>query len=221
MKLLCGNVGPPSRWLTTCRRGQRGWVQRFLGGRRRQGQWRSDPRLQKLDLGASNVTFLMGTETEMVHEVEKFRLDLVGLNLIHGKGSGISCLERVWTLFHSGVSNSERCPTGVAIFVLPGLMTVLSEFTPVSKRVASLRLRTDPDYGPNTSSADPPFLESLEPVSQKVLLLGTPSFSWVTSMLTLAATVKTGGAWLEIMAPLIWTRAVFSCWTSVLVMDCP
>ena len=53
-------MGPPSRGLTTCRKGQRGWVQRVLGGSRRQGPWQSNPRLQKLALGRGNVTFLMG-----------------------------------------------------------------------------------------------------------------------------------------------------------------
>ena len=42
------DVGPPSRRFTTSRRGQRGRVQCKLGGGRRWGPWRSDPRLQKL-----------------------------------------------------------------------------------------------------------------------------------------------------------------------------
>ena len=40
------DVRPPSRRLTTSRRGQRGRVQCELGGGRRRGPWRSDPRLQ-------------------------------------------------------------------------------------------------------------------------------------------------------------------------------
>ncbi|TWW74022.1 hypothetical protein D4764_14G0000230 [Takifugu flavidus] len=119
-----------------------------------QGPWRSDSRLHKLALGTWNVTSLVGKEPELVREVEKFRLDIVGLTSTHGKGSGTSLLERGWTLYHSGVAD------------VPVL-----EFTPVDERVASLRLRVGGRiltvvcaYGPNSSSAYPPFLESLEGV---------------------------------------------------------
>ncbi|TWW71157.1 hypothetical protein D4764_17G0006400 [Takifugu flavidus] len=72
-------MGPPSRGLTTCRRGQG-------------GTW--------------NVTSLVGKEPELVREVEKFRLDIVGLTSTHDKGSGTSLLERAWTLYHSGVADA-------------------------------------------------------------------------------------------------------------------
>ena len=59
---------PLSRGLTTCSRGQRGWVHCVLGGSRRQGIWQSDPWLQKLALGTGNVTSLMGKELGLVCE---------------------------------------------------------------------------------------------------------------------------------------------------------
>ncbi|KAK0155726.1 Retrovirus-related Pol polyprotein from type-1 retrotransposable element R2 [Merluccius polli] len=118
------DVGPPSRRLTTSRRGQRGRVQCELGGDRRRGPWRSDPRLQKLVLGTWNVTSLVGKEPELVREVEKFRLDIVGLTSTHSKGSGTSLLERGWTLFHSGVATDslegvlESAPSGDSLILL-------------------------------------------------------------------------------------------------------
>ncbi|TWW77335.1 hypothetical protein D4764_12G0007250 [Takifugu flavidus] len=53
-----GNMGPRSRGLTTCRRGQGGRMHCVLGSGQRQGPWRSDPRLHKLALGTWNVTSL-------------------------------------------------------------------------------------------------------------------------------------------------------------------
>ncbi|TWW53806.1 NACHT, LRR and PYD domains-containing protein 3 [Takifugu flavidus] len=97
-------MGPPSRGLTTCRGGR---VHCVLGRGRRQGPWRSDPRLHKLALGTWNVTSLVGKEPELVREVEKFRLDIVGLTSTHSKGSGTSLLERGWTLYHSGVADGS------------------------------------------------------------------------------------------------------------------
>ncbi|TWW59135.1 hypothetical protein D4764_06G0006650 [Takifugu flavidus] len=129
-----GNMGPPYRGLTTCRRGQGGRVHCILGTGRRQGPWRSDPRLHKLALGTWNVTSLVGKEPELVREVEKFRLDIVGLTSTHGKGSGTSLLERGWNLYHSGVADGERRRAGVAILVAPQFSACIMEFTPVDER---------------------------------------------------------------------------------------
>ncbi|TWW63623.1 hypothetical protein D4764_03G0006310 [Takifugu flavidus] len=82
----------------------------------------------------------MGKEPELVREVEKFRLDIVGLTLTHGKGSGTSLLERGWTLYHSGVADGERRRAGVAILIAPQLSACILEFILVDEKVASLRL---------------------------------------------------------------------------------
>ncbi|TWW62932.1 hypothetical protein D4764_04G0015790, partial [Takifugu flavidus] len=66
--------------------------------------------------GTWNVTSLVGKEPELVREVEKFRLDIVGLTSTHGKGSGTSLLERGWTLYHSGVADGERRRQGSSAY---------------------------------------------------------------------------------------------------------
>uniref|UniRef100_A0A3P8XND8 Uncharacterized protein n=1 Tax=Esox lucius TaxID=8010 RepID=A0A3P8XND8_ESOLU len=68
-----GDVGPPSRGLTTHRRDHKGPVRRGSGGSRRQGPRQPDLWTRKLALGTWNVTSLAGKEPELVREVERFR----------------------------------------------------------------------------------------------------------------------------------------------------
>ncbi len=71
-------VGPPSRGLTTCRRDREGPVLRGSGGSRRRGPRQHDPWTRKLALGIC-ITSLAGKEPEIVREVERFRLEIVGI----------------------------------------------------------------------------------------------------------------------------------------------
>ena len=113
------DMGSPPHGPTTHREGQKGRVCYVLGGSQRRAPWYADPQLTKLATGTWNVTSLAGKEPELVHEIERYRLDIVGLTSTRSMGSGTDLLQRGWTLFYSGVVQGERRRTGVGLVIAP------------------------------------------------------------------------------------------------------
>ncbi|XP_070412102.1 uncharacterized protein [Nothobranchius furzeri] len=136
-----GDMGSSTCGLTTRRRNMKGPVQCGSGGRPRREPWRSNPRTRKLVIGTWNVTSLAGKEQELVAEVEKYRLDIVGLTSTHSIGSGTQVLERGWTVSFAGVAPGEKRRAGVGFLLAPRLSACVLGFTPRDEWVASLRLR--------------------------------------------------------------------------------
>ncbi|KAK3535934.1 hypothetical protein QTP70_021241 [Hemibagrus guttatus] len=179
------DVGPPSRRPTTRRKEHKGLVQYVLGSSHGRGPRRTKPWTKNLAFGTWNVTSLGGKEPEPVREVERYRLEIVGLASTHSLGSGTQLLERGWTLFFSGVPHGERRRAGVGLLIAPQLSRHVLEFSPVNKRVVSLHLRAGDRcltvvsaYGPNGSVEYPTFLETLRGVLEgaqtgaSIVLLG-------------------------------------------------
>ncbi|KAK3519758.1 hypothetical protein QTP70_003909 [Hemibagrus guttatus] len=81
-----------------------------------------------------------GEEPELVREVERYQLKIVGLASTYSLGSGTQLLERGWTLFFSGMPHGERHRAGVGLLIAPQLSRHVLEFSPVKERVVSLRL---------------------------------------------------------------------------------
>ena len=134
-------MGPSSCGPTTRSWSRGGPVKWGSGDSLRQGPWQSDPWSLKLTIGTWNVTSLMGKEPELVREVERYRLEIVGLTSTHSSGSGTSLLERGWTLFYAGVAPGERRRAGVGLLIGPWLSANVLDFTQVDGRVASLCLQ--------------------------------------------------------------------------------
>ena len=94
----------------------------------------------KLVIGTLNVIHLVRKEPKLVREVERYRLEIVGLTSTHSLGSGTSLLERGWTLFYAGVVRGERQSASMDLLLAPWLSANILEFPAVDERVASLRL---------------------------------------------------------------------------------
>ncbi|KAI3352586.1 hypothetical protein L3Q82_005521 [Scortum barcoo] len=156
-----GDVGPPSSRLTTRRKVHEGPVQCGLGSSRGGGPRRPNPWTKTLAIGTWNVTSLGGKEPELVREVERYRLEIVGLTSTHSLGSGTQLLERDWTLHYSGVAQGERRRAGVGLLIAPQLSHVLAftlvsdvsegRFPAPSGQGIGLLLLFVP-YGPNSST---------------------------------------------------------------------
>ncbi|KAI3377397.1 hypothetical protein L3Q82_008587, partial [Scortum barcoo] len=172
-----GDVGPPSSRLTTRRKVHEGPVQCGLGSSRGRGPRRPNPWNKTLAIGTWNVTSLGGKEPELVREVERYRLEIVGLTSTHSLGSGTQLLERGWTLHYSGVAQGERRRAGVGLLIAPQL----SRHTSLAI-VVFVPLRAEQQYQSTRPSWSP-----WEGYLMIVLRLGTPLFYWGTSTLTWAS----------------------------------
>ncbi|KAK3571960.1 hypothetical protein QTP86_020484, partial [Hemibagrus guttatus] len=179
------NLKEPYNKAPTRRKEHKGPVPCVLGSSHRRGPRRPKPWTKNLTFGTWNVTSLGGKEPELVREVERYRLQIVGLASTHSLGSGTQLLERGWTLFFSGVPHGERRRAGVGLLIAPQLSRHVLEFSPVNERVVSLCLRAGDRcltvvlaYGPNGSVEYPTFLETLRgllegaPTGDSIVLLG-------------------------------------------------
>ncbi|KAK3516473.1 hypothetical protein QTP70_016707, partial [Hemibagrus guttatus] len=180
------DVGPPSRRPTTRRKEHKDPVQCVLGsghGGGPPGDPNPGQRIWLLGHGMS--PHWGGKEPELVREVERYRLEIVGLASTHSLGSGTQLLERGWTLLFFGVPHGERRRAGGGLLIAPQLSRHVLEFSPVNERVVSLRLRAGDRcltvvsaYGPNGSVEYPTFLETLRgvlegaPIGDSIVLLG-------------------------------------------------
>ena len=129
----------------------------------------------------------MEKEPELVQEVERHWLEIVGLTSTHSSGSGTSLLKRGWTLFYPGFIPGERQRAGVA--------NVL-ELTPVDERVVFLHFpigkRVLIVVCTYAQFSVPTFFWSPWKSYWRVPLVGTPLSYWETSTLMWEIKVRPG-----------------------------
>lgn len=113
---------------------------------------------------------LTGKLDELLGEAQRYRLDILGLSSTKKQGQGAEELRMGWKLFYSGADSSVHAQAGVGILTSPRLTDRVVEWTPISSRVAVLRLRLlegrklaiVQGYAPNLTSEYPTFLNEVE-----------------------------------------------------------
>jgi exonuclease III len=139
-----------------------------------------------MDIGIWNVRSLGSKESELVEEAAKYRLDIVGVSESKLKGKGTRDLDNGWKLFYSGIDDPRaHAHAGVGILTSPRMAEQVIEWSPMSERVAILRLNVGSRnlalvqiYAPNDGKEYTTFLdevtEALEtvPPTESVMLIG-------------------------------------------------
>lgn len=67
-----------------------------------------------------DLTSLAGEEPKLLREIEMYLLEIVRLSSTHSLGSETQLIEKGWSVFYSGVAESERSLT--RSFVLTALL---------------------------------------------------------------------------------------------------
>ena len=65
-----------------------------------------------MNIGTWNVRSLSGKEVELVEEIKKYNVDILGITETKKKGEGVENYEG-YKLIHSGVGTNERARAGV------------------------------------------------------------------------------------------------------------
>ena len=80
--------GPALQWVHHLQEGSEGAGAVGFGWKSWAGPRRPNPQMVTLAMGTWNVTSLGGKEPELVQEVERYRLEIVGLTSTYSLGSG-------------------------------------------------------------------------------------------------------------------------------------
>ena len=150
------------------------------------------------------------------------RLRSSDLTLTHGRGSGTSPFREGLDSLLLWSCRQWEAAGRASDFCWPaGLLTVSLEFTLVSERVASLSALgwgTDPDWWPKPQFS----VSTLFGVRYwRVYLLRITRVHLGDFNAHVGIVPTWGVVYKNTPPPLIWTQALFFCWNSVLVTDCP
>ena len=96
---------------------------------------------EQLRFGAWNIRTMRGRERELVEEMKKYRLEMLGVSETKARGNGEKAIGDVSCVF-SGVQ-AGRARAGVAVLLFDRLGRCLKEWKCVNERILRIRLKVE------------------------------------------------------------------------------
>ena len=128
-----------------------------------------------MNIGIWNAVSLTGKEVELVEEVKKHLLEIIGSPLTKKKGNGTVVLQDGWQLFYSGVKPSTHAQAGVELLISPRIIDPVVEWKSIKERMALLKLHLRKKilaviqvYAPNVKSNCSEFLDNVSQVMESI-----------------------------------------------------
>ncbi|XP_039291249.1 uncharacterized protein LOC120352957 [Nilaparvata lugens] len=94
----------------------------------------------KLRFGIWNVRTLTGKEVELVEEMRKRKIQLMGLSEVKKKGSGSVELKDGYVMVYSGVVMQSRAKEGVGVVMTPEAFNKVSDWQAINSRIMTVDL---------------------------------------------------------------------------------
>ncbi|CAF1306819.1 unnamed protein product [Rotaria sordida] len=121
-----------------------------------------------MKIGTWNVTLLNGKEIELIEEVKKYQLDVIGISSFKKKDNG-------WQLFYFGIDPTIHAQVGVAILLHSRLVDTILEWKPINERIILLKLQLNKSnttviqvYAPNVKADYAAFLDTLATTMENI-----------------------------------------------------
>ena len=96
-------------------------------------------------IGTWNIKTLNGKEVEMIEEMEKYRLEILGISEVKKKGNGMIHLEKGYVLRYVGVNIGKRAKEGVGIVLSEEMEKRVESWEAVNSRLISIRIKLEED----------------------------------------------------------------------------
>lgn len=97
-------------------------------------------KVMEMRLGTWNIKTFMGKEVELVGEMEKYKINVLGLSEVKKKGEGEIVLDKGVVFRYSGVSKGSRAKEGVGIVVDRETDKKVSNWKPITSRIIRVDL---------------------------------------------------------------------------------
>lgn len=108
---------------------------------------RMDKARNRIRFGTWNITSLTGKELEIIQEIEKYKVQVLGLAEIKKKGSGLMNMDKGYVLRYSGSPRGNRTTEGVGIIMSSEMDRRVTSWEPVNSRIMSVSLNLQESVG--------------------------------------------------------------------------